>query len=41
MIDAQSRDPVQTVYVRKVEMIEGQPYSVEFDKFMDVKDPGK
>ena len=41
VIDAESRDPVQTVYVRKVEMVKGEPYNVEFDKFMAVRDPGK
>jgi branched-chain amino acid transport system substrate-binding protein len=32
---------VQTVYVRKVEKIGGELYNVEFDKFVNVKDPGK
>ncbi|WP_296951372.1 ABC transporter substrate-binding protein [uncultured Massilia sp.] len=40
-IDAQTRDVVQTVYVRKVEKVGGAPYNVEFDKFPDQKDPGK
>jgi branched-chain amino acid transport system substrate-binding protein len=39
-IDAATRDPVQTVYVRKVEMVDGKPWSVEFEKFENVKDPG-
>jgi branched-chain amino acid transport system substrate-binding protein len=41
MIDPATRDVVQTVYVRKVEQVGGELYNVEFDKFTDVKDPGK
>jgi branched-chain amino acid transport system substrate-binding protein len=41
MIDPETRDIVQTVYIRKVEKVNGQLYNVEFDKFPDVKDPGK
>jgi branched-chain amino acid transport system substrate-binding protein len=41
MIDPETRDIVQTVYIRKVEKIDGILYNVEFDKFPDVKDPGK
>jgi branched-chain amino acid transport system substrate-binding protein len=41
MIDPATRDIVQTVYVRKVEKVGGEPYNVEFDKFPDQKDPGK
>ena len=41
MIDPATRDIVQTVYVRKVEQVGGEVYNVEFDKFPDVKDPGK
>lgn len=40
-IDPQTRDVVQTVYVRKVEKIGNEVYNVEFDKFLNVKDPGK
>jgi branched-chain amino acid transport system substrate-binding protein len=40
-IDAETRDIVQTVYVRRVERTKGGLYNVEFDKFPDVKDPGK
>ena len=39
-IDAASRDIVQTVYVRKVEKVNGKLANVEFDKFLNVKDPG-
>ncbi|HEX8010403.1 MAG TPA: ABC transporter substrate-binding protein [Casimicrobiaceae bacterium] len=41
MIDPQTRDIVQTVYIRKVEKVGGELYNVEFDKFPDQKDPGK
>jgi branched-chain amino acid transport system substrate-binding protein len=41
MIDPETRDIVQTVYVRRVEKVNGQLVNVEFDKFPDVKDPGK
>jgi branched-chain amino acid transport system substrate-binding protein len=40
-IDAQTRDIVQNVYLRKVERKDGQLYNVEFDVINDVKDPGK
>ncbi|UCU99010.1 ABC transporter substrate-binding protein [Acidovorax radicis] len=40
-IDAQTRDIVQDVYLRKVERVNGQLYNVEFDMIKDVKDPGK
>jgi branched-chain amino acid transport system substrate-binding protein len=40
-IDPQTRDAVQTVYIRKVEKVNGELYNVEFDKFENVKDPGK
>ncbi|MGB6055343.1 MAG: ABC transporter substrate-binding protein [Burkholderiaceae bacterium] len=40
-IDPQTRDVIQTVYVRKVEKVNGELYNVEFDKFPDMKDPGK
>jgi branched-chain amino acid transport system substrate-binding protein len=40
-IDAQTRDVVQNVYIRKVEKVGGQLYNVEFETLKDVKDPGK
>lgn len=40
-IDAQTRDVVQDVYLRKVEKKDGQLYNVEFDVIKEVKDPGK
>ena len=41
LIDAQTRDIVQDVYIRKVEKQNGQLYNVEFDVQKAVKDPGK
>ena len=41
MIDPETRDVVQTVYIRKVEKTPGGLYNIEFDKFPDQKDPGK
>jgi branched-chain amino acid transport system substrate-binding protein len=41
MIDPETRDIVQNVYIRKVEKKGGQLANVEFDKIPDVKDPGK
>ena len=40
-IDPQTRDVVQTVYIRKVEKVNGELFNVEFDKFENMKDPGK
>ena len=40
-IDPETRDVVQTVYLRKVEKVGDHYYNVEFDKVPDVKDPGK
>jgi branched-chain amino acid transport system substrate-binding protein len=41
LIDAQTRDIVQDVYIRKVERVNGQLYNVEFETIKGVKDPGK
>ena len=41
MIDPETRDIVQTVYIRRVEKIDGLLQNIEFDKYPDVKDPGK
>jgi branched-chain amino acid transport system substrate-binding protein len=41
MIDPETRDIVQTVYIRRVERVDGLLYNIEFDKYPDVKDPGK
>lgn len=40
-IDAQTRDIVQTIYIRKVEKVGGKLQNVEFDEVPDFKDPGK
>ena len=40
-IDAQTRDVVHNIYLRKVERKDGQLHNVEFDVIKDVKDPGK
>ena len=40
-IDPTTRDIVQTIYVRKVEKVDGQLYNVEFGSTPDVKDPYK
>lgn len=39
-IDPATRDVVQSVYLRRVEMVDGKPFNVEFDKVENVKDPG-
>ncbi len=39
-IDPATRDVVQTVYMRRVEMRDGKPWNIEFDKVENVKDPG-
>jgi branched-chain amino acid transport system substrate-binding protein len=41
MIDPDTRDIDQTVYIRKVEKVNGKLANVEFDKIPNVKDPGK
>jgi branched-chain amino acid transport system substrate-binding protein len=40
-IDPETRDVVQTVYIRRVERVDGQLVNVEFDKIENVKDPFK
>ncbi|MDM0033883.1 ABC transporter substrate-binding protein [Variovorax sp. J22P271] len=41
LIDAQTRDITQDIYLRKVEKKDGQLYNIEFDVIKSVKDPGK
>jgi branched-chain amino acid transport system substrate-binding protein len=41
MIDPETRDVVEDMYILRVEMVGGQPKNVEFDKVKDVKDPVK
>jgi branched-chain amino acid transport system substrate-binding protein len=38
-IDANTRVVVQSVYIRKVEKVNGELYNVEFEEHKDVKDP--
>ncbi|WP_338760445.1 ABC transporter substrate-binding protein [Massilia sp. METH4] len=40
-IDPATRDIVQTVYVREVKKVGNEVYNIEFDKFANMKDPGK
>ena len=40
-IDADTRDIVQTIYVRKIEKKNGELWNIEFDKIDAVKDPVK
>jgi branched-chain amino acid transport system substrate-binding protein len=40
-IDPATRDVVQDIYVRKVQMVGGKPFNVEFETFPGIKDPGK
>jgi branched-chain amino acid transport system substrate-binding protein len=40
-IDPETRDIVQTVYIRKVDKVGGMIQNVEFDKIENVKDPAK
>ena len=40
-IDPETRDVVQTVYIRRVEKVGGHLVNVEFDKIENVKDPWK
>ena len=41
MIDPETRDVVQTIYIRRVEKVGGKLVNVEFDKVENVKDPVK
>jgi branched-chain amino acid transport system substrate-binding protein len=40
-IDPETRDVIQTVYIRRVEKVNGQLVNVEFDKQENMKDPFK
>jgi branched-chain amino acid transport system substrate-binding protein len=40
-IDPETRDVIQTVYIRRVEKVGGELVNVEFDKVENVKDPFK
>ena len=39
-IDPETRDVVQTIYIRRCRMINGKPWNIEFDKVENFKDPG-
>ena len=41
LIDAQTRDVVHDMYIRKVERRDGQLWNIEFDSIKAMKDPGK
>ena len=41
LIDAQTRDVVHDIYIRKVEKKDGQLWNIEFDSIKAMKDPGK
>ena len=41
LIDAQTRDIVQDIYIRKVERVDGQLYNVEFDVDQGREGPGQ
>jgi branched-chain amino acid transport system substrate-binding protein len=41
LIDAQTRDVVHDMYIRKVEKKDGQLWNIEFDSVKAMKDPGK
>ena len=38
---SETRDVIQTVYIRRVEKVNGQLRNVEIEKFENVKDPVK
>jgi branched-chain amino acid transport system substrate-binding protein len=40
-IDPQTREPIQNIYIRRVERVNGELFNVEFKTFPDVKDPSK
>ncbi len=40
-IDPETRDVIQTIYIRKVEKKDGELHNIEFESFPDVKDPVK
>ena len=40
-IDPETRDVIETVYIRRVEKVDGKLINVEFDKLENVKDPVK
>jgi branched-chain amino acid transport system substrate-binding protein len=41
LIDPDTRDVVQTVYIRQVENVDGKIVNVDIDKVENIKDPVK
>jgi len=41
MIDPETRDVVETIYIRRVEKVDGKLVNVDIDKVENVKDPVK
>lgn len=41
LIDAETRDIVQDIYLRRVERVDGELYNIEFDVIRSVKDPSR
>ena len=39
-IDPETRDIVQNIYIRRSEMVKGEVYNIEFDKYENFKKPG-
>ena len=40
-IDPDTRDAIQTIYIRRVQKVNGKLYNVEFEQVPNFKDPGK
>ena len=40
-VDPDTRDPIQTIYIRRVQKVNGKLYNVEFEQVPNFKDPGK
>lgn len=40
-IDPETRDAIQTIYIRRVQKVNGKLYNVEFEQVPNFKDPGK
>jgi branched-chain amino acid transport system substrate-binding protein len=38
-IDPETRDIIQNIYIRRIEMRDGAPWAIEFETFPNVKDP--
>ena len=39
MIDPETRDPIENIYIRRVEKVGGESVNVDFAKVENVKDP--